>query len=102
LRSQAFFAALLHGTTLPCDEVDAPVVVPDSILAGSMGTMSLVPMQTVVVPGLMIPLQVLHDRQEDLVDVCLARDESFEIVLDVGGDGASSEATSTPSATTAR
>lgn len=102
LRSQAFFAALLHGTTLPCDEVDAPVVVPDSILAGSMGTLSLVPMQTVVVPGLMIPLQVLHDRQEDLVDVCLARDESFEIVLDVGGDGASSEATSTPSATTTR
>lgn len=89
LRSQAFVTALIHATTLPCDDVTAPVVLPDSILVGPMGTLSLVPLQPVVVPGLLIPLQVLHDRQDDLVDACLVRADAFEILFDTVGDDAS-------------
>lgn len=88
--AQDLLVVVLSRTELPCDEVAGPIVVPGGIYAGPMGTISMFPLQTVVVPGMVLPLQVFEERYRTMVDACLANDEGFGIVLishgsEVGG-----------------
>jgi D-alanyl-D-alanine carboxypeptidase/D-alanyl-D-alanine-endopeptidase (penicillin-binding protein 4) len=88
--AQTVMAVVLAATKLPCADASGPVVVPGASYAGTMGTLSMFPLQTVVVPGMVVPLQVFEDRYKTLVDACLAGDDDFGIVLishgaEVGG-----------------
>jgi len=82
--AQELFAGVLTGTDLPCDDVGAPLVVPGATYAAPMGTLGMLPLQTLLVPSMVLPLQVFQDRYDTMVDACLAADGDFGIVL-VGG-----------------
>ncbi|QXC62050.1 LON peptidase substrate-binding domain-containing protein [Aquihabitans sp. G128] len=55
-----------------------------------MATLSMFPLQSVLLPGAVLPLHVFEDRYKALVERCLAADEDFGVVLisrgsEVGG-----------------
>lgn len=89
--AQALVAQLLVEYRLPCPpEPEAPIVIPAAFYASPVGTLAMFPLQTVVLPGTVIPLQVFEERYQSLVDRCLAADEDFGVVLishgsEVGG-----------------
>lgn len=75
----------------PCrDAPTAPLVAPVSPYAAQVGTLSMFPLQSVLLPGAILPLHVFEDRYRVLVERCLAEDEDFGVVLisrgsEVGG-----------------
>ncbi len=84
-------AAVLAGTTAPCPATGADgLVAPVGPYAGQVGTLAMFPLQSVLLPGAVLPLHVFEDRYRALVDRCLALDEDFGVVLisrgsEVGG-----------------
>lgn len=79
--TQTLFATIVTAMDLPCDELDAPIIVPDSIAIASVGTLSMVPLQTVTAPGLLLPIALIEDQYPALVDSCVGASEQFDVVL---------------------
>ena len=86
----------LLGTVLAeyrpaCDpEASAPLVAPVSPYAGGVGNLAMFPLQSVLVPGAIVPLHVFEERYRTLVDRCVAMQEDFGVTLisrgsEVGG-----------------
>lgn len=78
---QELLVALLLDTDLPCERVEAPVVIPGSVSVAAMGSMSMFPLQTVIGPTMMAPLGLLADHPDTLLPACLAEDDDFEVLL---------------------
>lgn len=89
--AQGIVAELIAAHTVECrDPVVAPLVLPGGLYAGSMGTLAMFPLESTVLPGTVVPLQIFEARYKTLVDRCVADDEDFGIVLisrgsEVGG-----------------
>lgn len=79
--AQTVMGMVLAEMDLPCGDAPAPVVVAPDALVGSVGTLSGFPLQGVMVPAMIMPVQVLKDRAKTLVDACLAQDEDFGVIL---------------------
>lgn len=90
-RGQDFLGVLLGQYATPCPEHGtAPLVAPLAPYAGDVGALAMFPLQTVLVPGAVLPLHVFEERYRKLVDRCLADDADFGVVLidrgsEVGG-----------------
>ncbi len=89
--AEELLGAVLAGYLAPCDPAPAPpVVAPISPYAAQVGALSMFPLQSVLLPGAILPLHVFEDRYRVLVERCLAADEDFGVVLisrgsEVGG-----------------
>lgn len=89
--AEELLGAVLAGYLAPCDPTPAPtMVVPVSPYAAQVGVLSMFPLQSVLLPGAILPLHVFEDRYRVLVERCLAEDEDFGVVLisrgsEVGG-----------------
>lgn len=92
LAAQDLLAATLAGYLPPCPDVaSALLVAPVAPYAGQVGTLAMFPLQSVLLPGAVLPLHVFEDRYRALVDRCVALDEDFGVVLisrgsEVGGE----------------
>ncbi|MCU1499365.1 MAG: dac [Acidimicrobiales bacterium] len=88
---QDLLAAVLARYQTPCaDAADGLLVAPLAPYAAQVGTLSMFPLQSVLLPGALLPLHVFEDRYRALVERCLAADEDFGVVLisrgsEVGG-----------------
>lgn len=90
LRVQDLLAHALGDHRPVCAEASTPMVAPASPYAGGVGTLAMFPLQTVLLPGAVLPLHVFEERYRILVDRCLAEDRGFGVVLiargsEVGG-----------------
>ncbi|HEX2577148.1 MAG TPA: D-alanyl-D-alanine carboxypeptidase/D-alanyl-D-alanine-endopeptidase, partial [Aquihabitans sp.] len=92
LRAQDLLAAVLGGYLPPCPAPGAGgLVAPLAPYAAQVGTLAMFPLQSVLLPGAVLPLHVFEDRYRALVDRCLALQEDFGVALisrgsEVGGD----------------
>ncbi|MEZ5178458.1 MAG: D-alanyl-D-alanine carboxypeptidase/D-alanyl-D-alanine-endopeptidase [Acidimicrobiales bacterium] len=83
--------AVLGSYVPPCrPSGGAELVAPLAPYASDVGTLSMFPLQSVLLPGAVLPLHVFEDRYRTLVDRCLAADADFGVVLisrgsEVGG-----------------
>jgi Lon protease-like protein len=90
-RAQDLLAAVLAGYLPPCTDVaSGPLVAPVAPYAAGVGPLAMFPLQSVLLPGAVLPLHVFEDRYKALVERCLAADEDFGVVLishgsEVGG-----------------
>lgn len=86
----------LLGTALatylpPCPESEAAgLVAPLAPYAAGVGVLAMFPLQSVLLPGAVLPLHVFEERYRALVDRCLALEEDFGVALisrgsEVGG-----------------
>ncbi len=91
LAAQDLLGNVLAGYLPPCpDTASAPLVAPVAPYAGQVATLAMFPLQSVLLPGAVLPLHVFEDRYRALVDRCVALDEDFGVVLiargsEVGG-----------------
>ncbi len=91
LAVQDVLGAVLGTYVPPCaPSGGAALVAPLAPYAAHVGTLAMFPLQTVLLPGAVLPLHVFEDRYRALVDRCLAADEDFGVVLiargsEVGG-----------------
>lgn len=91
LAAQDVLGAVLGTYVPPCTPSGgAALVAPLAPYAAHVGTLSMFPLQSVLLPGSVLPLHVFEDRYRTLVDRCLAADEDFGVVLisrgsEVGG-----------------
>lgn len=75
----------------PCpDTPAASVIAPVGPYAGQAGTLSMLPLQTVLVPAMVVPLAAFEQQQAALVDRCLAADDTFDLELIVDRSGVGS------------
>jgi Lon protease-like protein len=88
---QDVLGAVLATYVPPCPAAGADAIVaPVAPYAAGVGTLAMFPLQSVLLPGAVLPLHVFEDRYRTLVDRCLAADEDFGVVLisrgsEVGG-----------------
>lgn len=89
--------AVLGAYVPPCRASGgADLVAPVAPYAAQVGSLSMFPLQSVLLPGAVLPLHVFEDRYRTLVDRCLAADEDFGVVLisrgsEVGGQDVRTE-----------
>ena len=89
--AQDHLATVLAVYVPPCPEPgSSALVAPIAPYAGQVGTLAMFPLQSVLLPGAVLPLHVFEDRYRALVDRCLALEEDFGVVLisrgsEVGG-----------------
>ena len=89
--AQDLLGAILGSYVPPCPAAPAaPVVAPIAPYASEMGVLGMFPLQSVLLPGAVLPLHVFEDRYRVLVGRCVAADEDFGVVLisrgsEVGG-----------------
>ena len=91
LAAQDLLVAVLAGYLKACPATPTPaLVVPFAPYAAQVGALSMFPLQSVLLPGAVLPLHVFEDRYRTLVERCLAESEDFGVVLidrgsEVGG-----------------
>ena len=91
LGAQDLLGAVLATYLRPCPAVRTPALVaPVAPYAAQVGALSMFPLQSVLLPGAVLPLHVFEDRYRALVERCLAEAEDFGVVLidrgsEVGG-----------------
>lgn len=97
-RVQDFLATVLGGYLPPCPEPGPTgLVAPLAPYAGQVGALAMFPLQSVLLPGAVLPLHVFEDRYKALVDRCMALQEDFGVVLisrgsEVGGQDVRTDA----------
>lgn len=79
---QDLLATVLASYELQCPKTGSvPLVAPIGAYAGPLSALTMVPMQSVLLPGGLVTLHVFEDGYPTLVDRCLADDEGFGVVL---------------------
>ena len=89
--AEDFLATILASYRPPCPS-PGPVglVAPMGPYAGGVGTLAMFPLQSVLLPGAVLPLHVFEQRYRSFVDRCVALEEDFGVALisrgsEVGG-----------------
>ncbi len=88
---QDLLGTALAGYLPPCLESEAGgLVAPLAPYAAGVGVLAMFPLQSVLLPGAVLPLHVFEERYRVLVDRCLALEEDFGVALisrgsEVGG-----------------
>jgi len=88
---QDLLGTVIAGYLPPCSEsVVGGLVAPLAPYAAGVGVLAMFPLQSVLLPGAVLPLHVFEERYRTLVDRCLALEEDFGVALisrgsEVGG-----------------